>query len=594
MTDADRITTEAFKLFEQEQYSACLDLIQSTPQRLIDTRIRILEAICLYSTGSLDEAEVCLRDLRSRVPDSSEVCLYLGKVLERKGDEGARAEFAEAVRLAPDQTEGIRRYARYLTGAGDHRAALCLLKRLVLFTGKGEDIAGLMHCYSALGFFEEGIARYKQAGAPDECFRIYLNLLFASGRYQELTDEIERSPNKHDRDLIILSCEARVHIDPDKADQEFLIHLRKNPSAELASHYTRYLESRGLIQEALGVWSTWLARSENPAYQLQGASLIESVSGPEQALELYSQFLFGRENHDSLNLGTWLSSFRELLVKSRGSTVALDETLTRIRPDLHPAIQVGIAEWCEEERRHKDAKRLFLQAFRSDLTNSGFSYAKYLGRNSEKREQKKILGYILKTIRKARDLEMIAGKILTLTEPDPDLISLLNQRFEGIVSLLSQKGRELYARCLSLESQHELQAGSPDKALKHALTGLSIVPVDASSVAESLFTLLVASKTQVLPDFIPSQICPATKPQGSLSNTGQISLSWLDPGEEAVVEYLRKHRVCNEMDLRKVAGTRRVAGLMNRIMRKSEEHGIHLADKEGYSEFGEMYRYAGP
>ncbi|PWR70524.1 tetratricopeptide repeat protein [Methanospirillum lacunae] len=594
MIDADRITAEAFRLFEQEKYSACLDLIQSIPPRSIDTRIRILEAICLYSVGSLDEAEVCLRDLRSKVPDSSEVCLYLGKVLERKGDEGARAEFAEAVRLAPDQTEGIRRYARYLTGAGDHRAALCLLKRLVLLTGKGEDIAGLMLCYSALGFFEEGIARYKKAGAPDECFRIYLNLLLASEKFQELADEIEKSPNKDDHDLIILSCESLVHINSDKADQEFLIQLRKNPSAELASHYARYLESQGLIREALGVWSTWLAKSENPAYQLQGASLIETVSGPEQALELYSQVLFGKDIHEHLNLNIWLSSFRRLLVETRGSTVALDEALTRIRPDLQPSILVGIAEWCEEERRHEDAKRLFLQAFRSDLTNSGFSYAQYLGRNSEKREQKKILGYILKTIRKARDLEMIAGKILTLPEPEPDLISFLNQRFEGYVSLLSQEGRELYARCLSMETKHELQAGSPDKALKHALTGLSVVPVDASSVAELLFALLVESKTQVLPDFLPSQICPVTKPPGSVSTTGQISFSWLDPGEGAVVEYLRKHRVCNEMDLRKVAGTRRVAGLMNRIMRKSEEHGIHLADKEGCSEFGEVYRYAGP
>lgn len=594
MTDADRISIEAFRLFEQEKYSACLDLVESIPPRLIDTRIRILEAICLYSTGSLEEAEVCLRDLKSRVPDSSEVCLYLGKVLERKGDEGARAEFAEAVRLAPAQTEGIRRYARYLTESGDHRAALCLLKRLVLLTNNGEDIATLMHCYYALKNFEEGVKQYKQAGKPEECFRIYLDLLFASGRYQELADEIKKSPNKHDPDLITLSCEALVHIDPDKADQEFLIYLRKKPSQELASHYVRYLESRGLIREALGVWSTWLAKSENPVYQLQGAPLIKSVSGPEQALELYSQVLFGKENQNHLDLNTWLSSFRRLLVEIRGSTAALDEIIARIRPDLHPTIQIGIAEWCEDEKRHEDAKRLFLQAFRSDLTKSGFSYAQYLGRNSDKREQKKILEYILKTIKKAKDLEIIAGKILTIPEPEPDIISLLNQRFEGNVSLLSLQGRELYAHCLSLESEHELQEGSPDKALKHIMTGLSVVPVDANSVTESLFALLVSSKTQVLPDFLPSQISPVTKSSFPVNTTGQISLSWLDSGEGAVVEYLRKHRVCNEMDLRKVAGTRRVAGLMNRIMRKSEEHGIHLADKEGYSEFGEVYRYAGP
>ena len=120
------------------------------------------------------------------------------------------------------------------------------------------------------------------------------------------------------------------------------------------------------------------------------------------------------------------------------------------------------------------------------------------------------------------------------------------------------------------------------------------MPVDATTLAESLFALLVASKTQVLPDYLPSQICPTTKKPGPISTESRLTLSWLDPGEEAIVEYLRKHRVCNEMDLRRVAGTRRVAGLMNRIMRKANEQGVHLAEKEGYSEFGEVYRYAGP
>ncbi len=595
MTDTDRIRNEAFRLFEQQNYSACLDLIHSTPPRSIDTRIQIIEAICLYSTGSLDEAEVCLRDLRGRVPDSAEVCLYLGKVLEQKEDEGARTEYAEAVRLTPDHPEGIRRYARYLSEAGDHRAAICLFQRLVLLTNDPDDLAGLLQCHSFLGENEEGIKRYQQAGSPVECFRIYLDLLLVSRRYMDLVDEIEASRwNHRDHDLTVLYCEALSHLNPDQADQNYLIHLQKDPSPDLASHYVSFLSSQGLIREALGVWSTWLAKSDKPEYQLQGAPLLESVSGSEQALDLYQEVLFGDESRSLPDPTKSFSSYRDLLIRIKGPEAALDHVLILSGSDLSTGILVGIAEWFGEAGKHEDAKRIFLQAFRSDLTNTGLAYSSYLARIGEKREQKKILGYILKTVRKARDLEAVADGILALQDPDPVLISSLNQRFEEKTALLSQHGREAYARCLSLAAEQALQNANPDRALEHSLKGLAIVPVDATAIAESLFALLVASKTQVLPDHLPSQICPIVKTSGTVNAGNQISLSWLDPGEEAVVEYLRKHRVCNEMDLRRVAGTRRVAGLMNRIMRKSEEQGVHLAEKEGYSEFGEVYRYAGP
>ncbi len=595
MTDTDGIRTEAFRLFEQQKYSACLDLIYSTPPRSIDTRLQILEAICLYSTGSLDEAEVCLRDLRARVPDSAEVCLYLGKVLEQKGDEEARTEYAEAVRLTPDHPEGIRRYARYLSEAGDHRAAVCLFQRLVLITGDPEDLAGLLKCHYALGENEEGIIRYRQAGLPAECFRIYLDLLLASGKNQNLVDEIEASHGyQKDHDLTILYCEALTQVNPDQADREFLTQLKRDPSADLASRYVRFLSSRDLTREALGVWSTWLAKSSVPEYQLQGAALLESVSGPEHALELYQKILFGDESRNLPDTTRWFSSYRDLLIRVKGPDRALDHVLTLSGSDLPTGILVGIAEWCGETGRHEDAKRIFLQAFRSDLTNAGLAYASYLSRAGEKREQKKILGYILKTVRKARDLEAVADGILAMADPDHDLISSLNQRFDETNALLSQHGREVYARCLTLAAEQDLQSGSPDRALEHSLAGLAIVPVDATTIAESLFALLIASKTQVLPDHLPSRINQIAKTPCPVSTGNQISLSWLDPGEESVVEYLRKHRVCNEMDLRRVAGTRRVAGLMNRIMRKAEEQGVHLADKEGYSEFGEVYRYAGP
>lgn len=594
MTDTDTIRARAFRLFEEGNYPACLDLIHTIPSHLSETRIRILEAVCLYSMGSLDEAEICLRDLKTRVPDSAEICLYLGKVLEKKGDDGARAEFADAVRLAPDHHEGIRRYARYLAGADDHRAAICLVKRLAVLTGDPDDLTALMKCLGAVGQADEGLRWYLQAGSPDGCFRAYIDLLMATGRYREIIEALGTPPcNTSENSLMLLYLEALSRVDPDQADLEYLSLLKGKSSEDLASRYVMFLSSRGLIREALGVWSTWLKQSNKPSYRLLGASLLESVSRPDQALALYQNVLFSGDTPDHPDLPEWFSSYRSLLVRVQGPESALDQMLSLVGPQAHQDLMIGAACWCEEVGRLDEAKSLFLQAFRSDLTTAGLAYAAYLGRTGESRERVKILGYILKTVRKIRDIEAVAREILTSPISDPDLLSLLRSCLSDHIPLLSLSGREIYAHSLCLSAESALENGSPDKALEFSLAGLVIVPVDSVRVAESLFALLVAAKSQVLPDYVPTLLQPAS----GIPVPGrrpEVSLSWLDPVEEAVVGYLRKHRVCHEMDLRKVAGTRRVAGLMNRIMRKAEEQGLHLAEKEGYSEFGEVYRYAGP
>ena len=47
------------------------------------------------------------------------------------------------------------------------------------------------------------------------------------------------------------------------------------------------------------------------------------------------------------------------------------------------------------------------------------------------------------------------------------------------------------------------------------------------------------------------------------------------------------------MDLRAVAQTRRVAGLVNRIIQKGAEKGVRIIEKKGIGENGEIYEYTG-
>jgi hypothetical protein len=73
----------------------------------------------------------------------------------------------------------------------------------------------------------------------------------------------------------------------------------------------------------------------------------------------------------------------------------------------------------------------------------------------------------------------------------------------------------------------------------------------------------------------------------------QVRISGLEPQEEKVLEFLKLHRRASEADLRKLLGTRRVTGIMNKLIAKSVAQGVRLVAKRGSGEQGEIYEYTG-
>ena len=67
----------------------------------------------------------------------------------------------------------------------------------------------------------------------------------------------------------------------------------------------------------------------------------------------------------------------------------------------------------------------------------------------------------------------------------------------------------------------------------------------------------------------------------------------LSPEEARLVEFLREHRSATERELRAVLGTRRVAGLVNRLIRRAGEQGVALVERRGTGDEGEEYAYVG-
>ena len=67
----------------------------------------------------------------------------------------------------------------------------------------------------------------------------------------------------------------------------------------------------------------------------------------------------------------------------------------------------------------------------------------------------------------------------------------------------------------------------------------------------------------------------------------------LDEQEQKIVVFLRSHRKATEMELRTLLGTRRVVGIVNRLVQKAAQKGVHLLEKKGVGENGEIYEYTG-
>jgi len=65
----------------------------------------------------------------------------------------------------------------------------------------------------------------------------------------------------------------------------------------------------------------------------------------------------------------------------------------------------------------------------------------------------------------------------------------------------------------------------------------------------------------------------------------------LDDQEKKIMDFLKTHHQASEMDLRLLLGTRRVVGIVNRIIQKASRQGLMVIDKKGVGKDGEIYAY---
>ena len=142
---------KAFSLFEEGKYRESLAICLASGQPASDTQIAILTARNLYYLGRIEEAEAHVRDLLCRMPESSYLHSFLGKILEGKDEDAAVAEYVQAVTLDPGNQEALRSYAACLVAQRDFRKAVPVQKKLAALSGKEEDYRLLVQSLTAAG-----------------------------------------------------------------------------------------------------------------------------------------------------------------------------------------------------------------------------------------------------------------------------------------------------------------------------------------------------------------------------------------------------------------------------------------------------------
>jgi ribosomal 50S subunit-recycling heat shock protein len=175
------------------------------------------------------------------------------------------------------------------------------------------------------------------------------------------------------------------------------------------------------------------------------------------------------------------------------------------------------------------------------------------------------------------------------------LMEQLIKKLEERRATLNSEGLELLAIAFFIAATNAQEEMDYAGCKYYCLCGIDVMPAHTRAIRfEDYLQLIRVCKERSIADR-PIMNAPQTKKRSvavpkSQVITDQLGLS---EQEQKIVEFLRSHRKASEMDLRKLLGTRRVAGIVNQIIQKAASQGLSLISKKGVGEDGEVYEYTG-
>ncbi len=479
---------EAFRLFEDGRYQESLLVCNALLEGEKDSAVEVLAATNLYYTGRLEDAEVFFRDLSQKMPESSYIHSYLGKVLEARKDEGAIAEYALAVHLDPTNQDALRSYAAYLMSQKDYRGSLPVLRRLVQLGKKPADIQHLMRVLIEIGEPHEALTVSSVLGGDAQKTPEYIDALIRTQNFPEAAELAYRiyrdtqDPAIHRKYLDTLS-----RYDIQASLGAYASHLREDPDEEILFDYILLLQVKGDYPSARAALKPLMERTGNPLYRLVECDLLAALGEERKALESYENLIcheLGLKN-DLDVLAQIISKYRQYLK----THVPVDEARMRFLAVVSQ--DVNVVSLLETARFHEDlgdateARSWYYRAYRADFLAGGPDYAKFLLAQGEERECEKVMLYILSNVKKSTDIGRVAAVILDEKGKMYRLKRLMEQlvkKLEERRATLNSDGLELLAIAFFLSAANAQEEMDYAGCKYFCLCGMDVMPAHARSI----------------------------------------------------------------------------------------------------------------
>jgi tetratricopeptide (TPR) repeat protein len=594
---------KAFSLFEEGKYRESLAICLASGQPASDTQIAILTARNLYYLGRIEEAEAHVRDLLCRMPESSYLHSFLGKILEGKDEDAAVAEYVQAVTLDPGNQEALRSYAACLVAQRDFRKAIPVQKKLAALSGKEEDYRLLVQSLIAAGQAKEALSVYRSSIRRKDADRDHIGALMAAGIYPDAAKEaLAAYQATGSVDFARTYLQAHARNNPDAALQEYREFFSVHRDTGIGYDYATLLLSMGKAAESLGVCRDLLdseTAGSHPRIRLLLCRVNAMVGEREKALGCFEHLI--REVLANLDdpgfLSELLAGYREYLFTYYPAREAVARFLLQVSGTPHVVCLLSTAQLYEHIGDLSEAQSFYYRAYRSEYLSGGMAYARFLARQNDRRECEKVLLYTLNNVKKTRDLESVAGFILDEEWrffSQRRILNRLVRALEGHIPALGSGGFEYLSVAYLLSASGALKERNYRACKEYCLRGIDVVPSLSSHIRpEDFLELIRACKEQTLSD-IP--VMEQRKEDTGMNEREEALAKFIDScddQERKIIEFLRTHREASEMDLRQLLNTRRVVGIMNRIMQHGASSGFVLIVKKGSGQGGEVYAYNG-
>lgn len=592
---------EAFRLFEDGQYQESLHLCMLVLGTAKDQPVEVLAATNMFYTGKLEDAEVYFRDISQKMPDSSYVHSYLAKILEARGDEGAIAEYATAVHLDPTNQDALRSYAEYLLSHKDYRGALPILKRLVQLGRKERDVQNLVRSLIEIGEPQEALATCRTLLGEHAQSHEHLDALICSRQYRSAAETaLDTYRSTNDPVTLRKYLAALAQYDLPASLDAYASHTTSAADCEILADYVLLLSASGNFNKALDTCRQLLARSNLPVYRLMVCDLYAAIGDTRKALGEYERLISDeiRTKNDLEMLGHIIGAYRKFLTSNLPAPEALSRFLSVVSKDVNIASLLETARMYEEMGNCSEARAWYYRGYRADFFIGGLEYAKFLADQKEERECEKVMLYILNNVKRSPDLHRVVAAIVDERRPMHRMRRLMDhviRRLEERRSSLNTEGLELLAISLFITARHALEESDYANCKRFCLQGIDVLPVHTKALQlEDFLALIRSCKDRSIADR-PIMDMPQVKRRGTqvpvaLQIKNELDL---DEQEQKIVEFLRSHKKATEIELRKALNTRRVVGIVNRLIQKAAAKSVTIIEKKGVGDNGEVYEYVG-